>query len=76
MAQGQFLNSANQNEPVAVLGAAAAQRLGADHVFPGERISVADVVLRNRHPQPGRADARDRLLGVRRLPRRGDLPRL
>ena len=40
VAQGQFLNSANQNEPVAVLGAAAAQRLGADHVFPGERISV------------------------------------
>ena len=36
VAQGQFLNSANQNEPVAVLGAAAAQRLGVDHVFPGE----------------------------------------
>ena len=38
MAQGEYLNSANQYEPVAVLGAAAAQRLGIDHVFPGERI--------------------------------------
>ena len=38
VAQGQYLNSANQNEPVAVLGAAAAQRLGVDHVFAGERI--------------------------------------
>jgi putative ABC transport system permease protein len=40
LAQGQYLNNANQNEPVAVLGAAAAQRLGVDHVFAGERISV------------------------------------
>jgi putative ABC transport system permease protein len=40
LAQGQYLNSANQDEPVAVLGAAAAQRLGIDHIFPGERISL------------------------------------
>jgi putative ABC transport system permease protein len=40
VAQGQYLNSANQYEPVAVLGAAAAQRLGIDHVFAGERISL------------------------------------
>ena len=40
VAQGEYLNSANQYEPVAVLGAAAAQRLGIDHVFPGERISM------------------------------------
>jgi putative ABC transport system permease protein len=40
VAQGQYLNAANQNEPVAVLGAAAAQRLGVDRVYPGERIWV------------------------------------
>ena len=40
VAQGEYLNSANQYEPVAVLGAAAAQRLGIDHVFPGERIWI------------------------------------
>jgi putative ABC transport system permease protein len=38
VAQGQYLTAANQGEPVAVLGAAAAQRLGIDHVFAGERI--------------------------------------
>jgi putative ABC transport system permease protein len=39
---GRFLNGATANEPVAVLGAAAAQRLGIDRIFPGERIWVAD----------------------------------
>ena len=38
VAQGSYLNSATAREPVAVLGAAAAQRLGIDRVFPGERI--------------------------------------
>ncbi len=38
VAQGQYLNAANQNEPVAVLGAAAAQRLGIDHIYAGQRI--------------------------------------
>ena len=38
VAQGEYLNAATQNEAVAVLGAAAAQRLGIDRVFPGERI--------------------------------------
>jgi putative ABC transport system permease protein len=38
LAQGRFLNTATQNEPVCVLGAAAAQLLGIDHIFPGERI--------------------------------------
>jgi putative ABC transport system permease protein len=38
LAQGQFLNAATQNEPVTVLGAAAAQLLGIDRIFPGERI--------------------------------------
>jgi putative ABC transport system permease protein len=38
VAQGQYLNPATAQEPVAVLGAAAAQRLGIDHVYPGERI--------------------------------------
>jgi putative ABC transport system permease protein len=36
--QGSYLNAATAEEPVCVLGAAAAQRLGIDRVFPGERI--------------------------------------
>jgi putative ABC transport system permease protein len=38
VASGRFLNAATSREPVAVLGAAAAQTLGIDRVFPGERI--------------------------------------
>ena len=38
LAQGHFLNTATSREPVAVLGALAAQRLGIDRVFSGERI--------------------------------------
>jgi putative ABC transport system permease protein len=38
VAQGSYLNAATDQEPVAVLGAAAAQRLGIDRVYPGERI--------------------------------------
>lgn len=38
VAQGSFLNAATQHEPVAVLGARAAQFLGIDRVFSGERI--------------------------------------
>ena len=38
VAAGAFLNAATATEPVAVLGAAAAQRLGVDRVYPGERI--------------------------------------
>jgi putative ABC transport system permease protein len=40
---GQFLNAATQNTPVCVLGAAAAQRLGIDRVFSGERIWVGNM---------------------------------
>ncbi len=40
VAQGRYLNAATAKEPVAVLGAAAAQRLGIDRVYPGERIWV------------------------------------
>ena len=40
VAQGSWLNAATAEQPVAVLGAAAAQRLGIDRVFPGERIWV------------------------------------
>ncbi len=36
--KGTYLNAATSNEPVCVLGSAAAQRLGIDHVFPGLRI--------------------------------------
>jgi len=40
LAQGAFLNAATAREPVCVLGAAAAQLLGIDKVFPGERVWV------------------------------------
>jgi putative ABC transport system permease protein len=39
---GRFLNAATANESVAVLGAAAAQRLGIDRIYRGERIWLAD----------------------------------
>jgi putative ABC transport system permease protein len=38
VAQGRWLNAATATEPVAVLGASAAQRMGIDHVYRGERI--------------------------------------
>jgi putative ABC transport system permease protein len=38
VARGRYLNSATSTEPVAVLGAAAARRLGIDRVISGERI--------------------------------------
>jgi putative ABC transport system permease protein len=38
VARGAYLNPATATEPVAVLGAAAAQRLGIDRVYPGERV--------------------------------------
>ena len=40
VAQGSFLNQATATEPVCVLGAAAARRLGIDRLLPGERIWV------------------------------------
>jgi putative ABC transport system permease protein len=40
LAQGEYLNAASAQEPVAVLGAAAAQRLGIDRIYAGERIWV------------------------------------
>ena len=40
VAQGSYLNAATASEPVAVLGAAAAQRLGIDRIWPGMRIWV------------------------------------
>jgi putative ABC transport system permease protein len=38
LAQGRFLNAATASEPVAVLGAATARRLGIDRIRPGMRI--------------------------------------
>jgi putative ABC transport system permease protein len=38
LAQGHYLNAATAQEPTVVLGAVAAQRLGIDRVFSGERI--------------------------------------
>ena len=40
VARGRYLNSATAREPTAVLGAAAAQRLGIDRIYRGERIWV------------------------------------
>jgi putative ABC transport system permease protein len=40
VAQGHYLNAATAQEPVAVLGAATAQLLGIDHIYPDERIWV------------------------------------
>ena len=40
VARGTFLNAASAQQPVAVLGAAAAQRLGIDRVYRGERVWV------------------------------------
>jgi putative ABC transport system permease protein len=38
IAHGRYLTAATAQEPVAVLGATAAQRLGFDRIYPGERI--------------------------------------
>jgi putative ABC transport system permease protein len=38
LAQGRYLNAATAQEPVAVLGAGAAQLLGIDHLWPNERV--------------------------------------
>jgi putative ABC transport system permease protein len=43
VAEGSYLNAATAQEPLAVLGAAAAQRLGIDRVFSGERIWLDNV---------------------------------
>ena len=77
VAQGHYLNAATAQEPVAVLGAAAAQRLGIDRIYPGERhLGRRPMVLRRRHPQTGRARLRHRLLRPGRLPRGREVPRL
>jgi putative ABC transport system permease protein len=38
IAQGSYLNAATATGPAVVLGAAAAQRLGIDHIYRGERV--------------------------------------
>ncbi|MGO8724638.1 MAG: ABC transporter permease [Acidimicrobiales bacterium] len=43
VAEGSYLNAATATEPVCVLGAAAAQRLGIDDVYQGERIWLEDM---------------------------------
>ena len=45
LAQGRFLNAATEREPVAVLGAAAAQRLGIERIRPGMRIWLSSQSL-------------------------------
>ena len=52
-----------------MLGPAAAQRLGIDHIYPGERIWLDDQWFYPvGHPRPVRADAGNRKRGARRLP--------
>jgi putative ABC transport system permease protein len=41
--KGTFLNAATAQEPVAVLGAQAAQFLGIDRVYPGERVWLGNM---------------------------------
>lgn len=43
VAAGSYLNAATAREPVAVLGYAAAQRLGIDRLFPGERVWLGNM---------------------------------
>ena len=38
VAKGSYLNAATAGQPVVVLGASAAQRLGIDEVYPGEKV--------------------------------------
>ena len=71
VAQGRYLNAATAREPVAVLGAQAARRLGIDRVFPGQRVWLGGtMVLRRRDPAAGRAGVGDRPLRPRRVRRR------
>jgi putative ABC transport system permease protein len=42
IAQGSYLNAATASQPVAVLGAEAAQLLGIDRIRPGDRIWIGD----------------------------------
>jgi putative ABC transport system permease protein len=42
IARGRYLNAATATEPVAVLGSAAAQRLGIDRIYTGERIWLGE----------------------------------
>ncbi|MGH2874063.1 MAG: ABC transporter permease, partial [Solirubrobacteraceae bacterium] len=43
VARGSYLNAATATEPAVVLGAAAAQRLGIDRIYPHERIWLGDM---------------------------------
>ena len=40
IAHGRYLNAATAREPVAVLGASAAARMGIERIYPGERIWI------------------------------------
>jgi putative ABC transport system permease protein len=60
VARGGYLNAAAAIEPTVVLGAAAAQRLGIDRIYPHERdLAGWHVVLRDWDSQADRARARD-----------------
>jgi putative ABC transport system permease protein len=52
LAQGRFLNAATAREPVAVLGAAAASRMGIDRIYPDERICLRPAQTRSAPQTP------------------------
>jgi putative ABC transport system permease protein len=43
VAKGSYVNAATANQPVVVLGASAAQRLGIDEIYPGEKVWLGDM---------------------------------
>ena len=68
MAQGRYLNAATATEPVAVLGAVAAQRLGIDRIYRRTAdLGRRPMVLRGRHSQSCCARPRHRQFGPRRV---------
>src|SRR5438445_3244581 len=60
VARGNWLNEGTAREPVAVLGAAAAQRLGIDRVYPDQRIWLGGQWF-NVAGKIGRASCRERV---------------
>jgi putative ABC transport system permease protein len=52
VAQGRFLDAATAREPVAVLGATAAARLGIDRIHPGGRICLRQAPTNSGPPGP------------------------
>ncbi len=76
VARGNWLNEGTAREPVAVLGSAAAKRLGISRVYPDQRIWLGDQWFNVAGTGALAADARHRQQRPDRLPRRPEVPRL